>query len=136
MTLSKINVLVGQADWAWNKAVKNIFAPRGISPMVAADADDALKIIERGNIHMAIVDMDSERISGLGIIKVIRGCYPLLPCILVAGSVEQKLLSKALQLNVFSVIAKPVDMIILQDHLNRLFIKKYSCSVFGEFSNS
>ncbi len=130
--LSEINVLVGQADWAWSEATSSIFAPRGINSMVAADALDALDILDRGNIHTAIVDMDSERISGLGIIKVIRCHYPLLPCILVSSSSEQKLLSRALQLDVFSVIAKPVDMSILQDQLNRLFIKKYNSMVFNE----
>jgi hypothetical protein len=37
----------------------------------------------------------------------------------------------ALRLDVFSVIDKPVDMFILQQQLHRLFIKKYSSSVFG-----
>ncbi len=130
--LSEINVLVGQADWAWSEAARSIFAPRGINSMVAADAFDALDNLDRGNIHTAIVDMDSERISGLGIIKVIRSHYPLLPCILVSSSSEQKVLSRALQLDVFSVIVKPVDMSILQDQLNRLFIKKYNSMVFNE----
>lgn len=130
--LSEINVLFGQADWAWGEAARCIFASRGINSMVAANALDALDILDRGNIHTAIVDMDSERISGLGIIKVIRGHYPLLPCILVSSSSEQKLLSKALRLDVFSVIAKPVDMNILHDQLNRLFIKKYNSMVFNE----
>ena len=130
--LSEINVLLGQADWAWSEAARSIFAPRGINSMVAADAYDALDILDRGNIHTAIVDMDSERISGLGIIKVMRYHYPLLPCILVSSSSEQKLLSRALQLDVFSVIAKPVDMSILHDQLNRLFIKKYNSMVFNE----
>jgi len=35
-------------------------------------------------------------------------------------------------MDVFSVISKPVDMVILQEQLNRLFIKKYNSYVFSE----
>jgi len=131
MTLSEINVLVGESDWAWAEAVECIFAPRGVNSIVAADAASTLDIIERRNIHTAIVDMDSVPASGLSIIRLIRGYYPMLPCILLSRSVEEKLLARALALDVFSVIAKPVDMMILQDQLNRLFMKKYNSAVFN-----
>ena len=131
MTLSEINVLVGRSDWAWPEAVSSIFAPRGVNSIVAADAAGALDIIEERRIHTAIVDMDSEPASGLSIIRVIRDYYPLLPCILVSRSAEEKLLASALELDVFSVIAKPVDMRILQGQLNRLFIKKYNSAIFN-----
>ena len=131
MTLNDINVLVGRADWAWAEAINRIFAPRGINSMVAADATGALDIIERRTVHTAIVDMDAEKIGGLGIIRIIRGHYPDLPCILLSKTAERKLLSSALELNVFSVIAKPVDMQILRDQLNRLFVKNYDSTIFG-----
>ena len=131
MTLSEINVLVGRSDWAWAEAVESIFVPRGVNSIVAADAASALDIIGRRNIHTAIVDMDSAPASGLSIIRLIHGYYPMLPCILLSRSVEEKLLARALALDVFSVIAKPVDMMILQDQLNRLFIKKYNSAVFN-----
>ena len=131
MTLSDINVLVGRSDWGWPEAVRSIFAPRGINSLVAADAAGALDIIEHRSIHTAIVDMDSAPASGLSIIRVIRNYHPMLPCILVSCSGEQNLLASALALDVFSVIAKPVDMRILQDQLNRLFIKKYNSMIFN-----
>jgi len=130
MTLSEVNVLVGRSDWGWAEAVNKIFAPRGVNSIVAADAAVALDIIQRCRIHTAIVDMDSEPASGLSIIKVIHGYYPMVPCILLSLCAEEGLLAKALELNVFSVIAKPVDMSILQDQLNRLFIKRYNSRIF------
>ena len=130
MTLSEVNVLVGRSDWAWANAVKRIFEPRGVNSIMVADAAGALDIIERRKIHTAIVDMDSAPASGLSIIRVIHGYYPLLPCILVSRSVQESLLATALELNVFSVIAKPVDMTILQEQLNRLFIKRYDSTIF------
>ncbi len=132
MILSDINVLVGQADWAWADAINRIFVPRGINSMVAADAHGALDIIERRNVHTAIVDMEAEKLSGLGIIRIIRGHCPDVPCILVSNRPEKRLLRAALELNVFSVITKPVNLAILQAQLHRLFMKKYNSAVFGD----
>jgi two-component system OmpR family response regulator len=129
--LSEINVLVSDANWAWPEAMRAIFVPRGINTLLAAEANDVLDIIEQRRIHIAIVDMDSERLSGLGTIKMIRAHYPLLPCMLVARTASPELLGDALELDVFSVITKPVDMNILLEQLNRLFIKRYNSTVFA-----
>ena len=40
-------------------------------------------------------------------------------------------LEKALRLDVFSVIDKPVNMCILQEQLNRLFLKRYRSNIFS-----
>jgi DNA-binding NtrC family response regulator len=58
--------------------------------------------------------------------------YPLLPCILLTSTAGEATLSKALRLDVFSVVDKPVDMGILRELLNRLFIKKYNSDIFAE----
>jgi DNA-binding NarL/FixJ family response regulator len=76
--------------------------------------------------------MDSEESNGLATIKIIRIDYPLMPCILLASVAGEELLEKALRLGVFSVIDKPVDMGVLREQLNRLFIKRYNSSVFAE----
>ena len=132
MISDRVNVLVGRSNWAWKEAVSSLFVPRGVNPIVAADTEDVFSIIERRLIHTAIVDMDSDRISGLGIIRTIRRLNPVLPCILVSKAAETKLLRSALELNVFSVIDKPVEMAVLQDQLNRLFMKKYQSNLFSK----
>jgi hypothetical protein len=40
-------------------------------------------------------------------------------------------LGKALQLDVFGVVGKPVNMEVLQQLLNRLFLKKYNSDIFS-----
>ncbi|MHC4556864.1 MAG: response regulator [Planctomycetota bacterium] len=128
--LDEVNVLASEANWAWPEAVRHIFRPRGVNLMVAENAAEFVNIIERKRIHTTIVDMDSEKSNGLATIKIIRMDYPLLPCILLASTAGKSLLGKALRLDVFSVIDKPVDMLILREQLNRLFRKKYNSSIF------
>jgi DNA-binding NtrC family response regulator len=130
MTIEHINVLINDADWAWPMAVGQIFRNRNVELLMVKQADEALNVLHQRRIHTAIIDMNSRILNGLGLIRVIRSGFPLLPCILVADNVEKKLLSDALELEVFSVISKPVDMELLRAQLNRLFIRRYNSSLF------
>jgi len=130
MTIEHINVLINDADWAWPEAVRQIFSSRGVQMLLVRKPDQALNVLQQRRVHTAIVDMDCET-SGLVVIKMIRSGFPLLPCILVAKAPEQKLLSEALELDIFSVINKPVDIRLLQNQLHRLFLKKYNSNLFN-----
>jgi DNA-binding NtrC family response regulator len=130
--LEEINILASGADWAWPEALQQIFRPRGVNLLVVDNASEFVNIIERRRIHTTIVDMDSERSSGLTTIRIIRMDYPRLPCILLTSAVGEEMLSQALELDVFSVIDKPVKMNILLEQLNRLFKKRYNSDIFAE----
>jgi PleD family two-component response regulator len=54
----------------------------------------------------------------------------LTPCLLLTSQASERVLGRALQLDVFSVIDKPVDMGVLRQQLNRLFLKKYNSDIF------
>ena len=126
----EINVLTSQANWAWPEAFHCIFKPRGINLLVASDAIEFVNIIQTKFIHTTIVDIDSEEPNGMAVVRIIRMSYPKLPCILLTADAGQSLLGNALRLDIFSVIDKPVDMGILREQLNRLFIKKYNSNIF------
>jgi DNA-binding NtrC family response regulator len=128
--LDEVNLLASEANWAWPLAVRDIFQPRGINLLVAKSVNEFVNVIEQKRIHATIVDMDSEKCNGLATIKIIRMDYPLLPCILLSSRSGEEVLSKALRLDVFGVVNKPVDMNVLLRLLNRLFMKKYNSDIF------
>lgn len=127
----EVNVLASQAAWDWPDAMRDIFTPRGVNLMVAQNTDGFVNVLENRRIHAAIIDMDSKRATPLATIKIIRMNYPLLPCLMLTNKAEKDLLDKALQLDVFSVIEKPVDMTLLREQLDRLFLKKYDSDIFS-----
>ena len=127
----RVNVLASVADWAWPDAVRDIFRPRGVNLLMAEKPGDFVSIIANTRIHTAIVDVDSERSSGLTTVKIIRLGYPQVPCILLTGRTDEDILGRALQLDVFGVVGKPVNMDILRELLNRLFLKKYNSNLFA-----
>ena len=129
--LDEINVLASAANWAWPEALRELFKPRGVNLMVAENPGDFVNIIARRRIHTTIVDMDSERSNGLATVKIIRMDFPLLPCILLTTQADQDVLGKALQLDVFGVIDKPVNMNILHQLLHRIFVKRYNSDLFA-----
>jgi CheY-like chemotaxis protein len=128
----EVNVLASDANWAWPSALRDIFRPRGVNLLVARSASEFVNIIEQKRIHTAIIDMDTESSNGLATIKIIRLSYPLVPCLLLKSHGNESLLEKALELDVFSVIDKPVDMDLLLAQFNRIFLKKYSSDLFAD----
>jgi DNA-binding NtrC family response regulator len=130
----QINVLASAADWAWPLAQRQLFHPRGINLLMANGTDEVANILRNRRIQAAIIDTDSER-TGFAMIKVIRMEHPLVPFIALSSKTGWDLLDKALQLDVFGVIDKPVDMEVLRELLNRLFIKRYNCNIFSSVSD-
>lgn len=126
-----VNVLASAADWAWPDAVRNIFKPRGVNLLMAESTDEFVNVIATMRIHTAIVDADSERANGLATVKIIRMDYPLVPCIVLTRKVDKEMLGKVLQLEAFGVVGKPVNMDILRQLLNRLFLKRYNSDLFA-----
>lgn len=133
---SEVNVLASQTNWAWPAAVREIFRPRGVNLLVAENAGEFVGIIKNKRIHTTILEVDSGIWSALTTIRIIRMDFPLMPCILLSSPPQtdgehEVLLGNALKLNVFSVIDKPVDMGILREQLNRLFIRRYGSHIFA-----
>ena len=126
----EINVLASRADWDWPGAMRNIFKPRGVNLLVVENTNDIVNVLQHRRIRTAIVDTD-RRQGGLWTLKIIKTECPSLPCILLASDTTRSILDEALRLDVFSVIYKPVDMKILKDLLNRLFVKRYGSHIFS-----
>jgi DNA-binding NtrC family response regulator len=126
-----VNVLASAANWAWPEAVRNLFKPRGVNLLMAEKTSAFVSIIASTRIHTAIVEVDWERPNGLATVKIIRLGYPRMPCILLIRCTDEDMLGRALQLEVFGVAGKLVNMDILQKLLHRLFLQRYNGSLFA-----
>ena len=131
--LGEVNVLASQSNWAWPKAVQDIFQPAGVSFIMASRVDEFVNVLRHKRIHATIIDADAD-LGRLSTIRIIRMDHPRLPCLMLTSDVRQDVLDLALQLDVFSVIAKPVDLGLLRRQLNRLFVKAYSSPLFASQS--
>jgi len=135
MKLSKtdnVNVLISDANWAWPQAVSEIFQPRGINALVAKSTNDIVHIINNNKIHLAIFDSTTTGQSDMHTLKIIRKHDNFLPCLLLAQKIDDRLLSRALELKVFSVLAKPIDLALLAGQIDRVFKKYYQSNIFNQ----
>ena len=124
-------MLASAADWAWPMAVHTIFEPRGVKLIVVDRTVEFVSIIEQNRIHAAIIDVDFSS-EGIVTLKIVRKGFPWLPCLVLKSGPDEVLLARALQLDAFSVIDKPVDMKILRQQLDRVFIKMYNSDLFAD----
>ena len=122
--------MASQSNWAWPKAVQDIFQPAGVNLIVARRVEEFVDVLRHKRIHATIIDADAD-LGRLSTIRIIRMDHPRLPCLLLTSDMRQDLLDTALQLEVFSVLAKPVDLGLLRRQLDRLFIKAYDSPVFA-----
>jgi DNA-binding NtrC family response regulator len=126
-----VNVLITDASWAWPQAVAEIFQPRGINALLANTGGEIVRLVSNNKIHLAILDSVVKDLTGMQALKIVRQHDPLVPCILLAQQPEMRLLADALALNAFSVMAKPVDLALLTEQIDRLFLKCYSSDMFS-----
>ncbi len=130
-----VNVLMSNSAWAWPQAVAQIFQPRGVNALMAENTDDIVRIMDNRKVHLAIIDNSIDNEAGLKALNIIRRKDELMPCLLLSGNINQRLLAEALKLNVCSVLAKPVDIVQLATQMDRIFRKYYSCDVFNQAEN-
>ena len=129
--LENVNVIASGGQWPWQQAIRDIFAPRGVNVLVANRTNEFIDIAARQRIHATIIDAEREW-EGLSVIRVFRIDFPLIPCIMLTPEAQENVLGAALELEVFSVIEKPVDFNILRSQLHRLFMRNYNSDIFAQ----
>ena len=136
---SEVNVLASQTDWAWPRAVGELFRPRGVNLIVARTPGEFVNVLTHKHVQAMIIDAGPQGIGphGTGVqgsmatVRIVRMDFPGLPCLVLADPADQEVLTQALHLEVFSVIGKPVDLHILRRQLDRLFVRKYNSDIFS-----
>ncbi|RYZ65450.1 MAG: response regulator [Proteobacteria bacterium] len=125
MGTHRLNVLFAdpEADWFSNAA--GVLAPHGIHAVQVRTGREALRRIEDGDIHVAVLDQTLPQLSGLQVVKLSREIKAAPPAILLAKDCTSNLMHEALVMKVFSVLRKPVDLDLLLETLARVVKRKY-----------
>jgi CheY-like chemotaxis protein len=108
------SILVTDDDPVVRETFRDLFEPRGYRILLAESGEQAIDIVQRDEIHLALMDLHLPKLDGIetmGIVRQIKGTFPM---ILVTAERDENLLRKALSAQAFCVLAKPVskDMVI------------------------
>ena len=130
---SRFTVLLANEQEVWHDHVRRLLEPQGVQTLSARSGREALDLIERRPIHVAVLDAQMPQLGGLQVIRMMRelqkadpnraGKAP--PAILLANDLTSHLLREALMMHVFSVLSKPVDLNVLLDSLARVMRRHY-----------
>jgi CheY-like chemotaxis protein len=127
---TRFTVLLANEQEAWHDFVRRLLEPQGVQTISAHSGREALQVIERQPVHVAVLDAQMPQLGGLQVVRMMRELHKAdprkaPPAILVANDLTSHLLREALMMHVFSVLSKPVDLNVLLDALARVMRRHY-----------
>ena len=128
----RLTVLLADQSDGWAVTVRKLLEPQGVTTIAAHTGREALRLIEGGHIHVAVLDQQMPQLGGMQVVRRMLDMPDAPPAILLADHLTNNLLHEALGLKVFSVLSKPVDFNLLLDSLARVLKRHYESRWPGE----
>jgi CheY-like chemotaxis protein len=119
------SLLITDDDPAVRESLREIFEPEGFRTLLAESGEQAIDIVQRQDVHLALMDMHLPKLTGLETMEIVRQIKGLLPTILISADHDDNLLRKALSAHVFCVLAKPVSRNVVIYVVSRAIEKFY-----------
>ncbi|HEY1683995.1 MAG TPA: response regulator [Tepidisphaeraceae bacterium] len=121
---NRLTVLLANDQEQWHCMVRDLLAPQGVQTVTARSGREALDILEKQAIHLAVLDAHMPQLGGLQVIKLVREHLAKAgrvcpPAILLASPLTSHLQHEALSMQIFSILAKPVDPNLLLQSMAR-----------------
>lgn len=118
-------VLITDDDAAFRETLRATIEPWGVETMLAGDGLEALEIVKRGSVHLAVFDMHMPRLTGLEAMLRLRAMGLNLPCILMSAKLDESLRKAAGEADAFSLLPKPVSRRELMGSIERALKLRY-----------
>jgi adenylate cyclase len=119
-------ILIIDDDPVILKLVKDTLSTRGYQVITAPDARLGLRIMLKEQPDLAILDYLMPDRDGLSLLKDIRAVpdLRLIPIIMLTGSTNPDVVSKAIQLGVTDFLAKPILIFQLLERVEKVLQKR------------
>jgi CheY-like chemotaxis protein len=107
LTSKSYKLLIADDDPGFRDALKLIFEPF-FSMLEAASGEEAVSLIDRHRVDIALVDMHMTRLTGLDALRHLKSINAAAPGILITADASDELKRSARDADAFSVLKKPV----------------------------
>jgi DNA-binding NtrC family response regulator len=121
---TRFTVLLPSEQEGWHRTVSGVLQTQGVQTVLARSGHEALSLLERTPVHVAVLDAQMPQLGGMQVIRLLRELHKATPAILLTSHLTTHLLHEALGMQVFSVLSKPVDLNVLLDALARV-LRRY-----------
>ncbi len=119
------SVLIADDEPSSRETLRGIVEPLGYKTILAPTGEQAIDIIRSMSIHLALLDLNLPRMSGLDVLRMARQIIAGLPAILVTADASVKVMRDAQREDVFSVIPKPVSRSAVIYTITRALAQRY-----------
>jgi len=102
------SILISDDDLGFRETLQHVFETQGFRTLLAGDGEEALRIVEREQVHLLLLDMHMPKLTGLEVLRLVRRFRALLPCIILSAAADEALMREAQVERAFSVLSKPV----------------------------
>ena len=124
-------LLITDDDRCFRETLGEALRQRGYRIRLAADGEEAVRIVEAEEIHLALLDMHMPKWTGLETIHRVRQLRAGLPCILISGALDDRILAEARAARVIRVLSKPVSCVKVRDTVYAVLQRTYNLRGFG-----
>jgi CheY-like chemotaxis protein len=121
----RYSILITDDDRGMREALAEIVGARGFRPVLAEGGEEAVEVVQREPVHLALLDMNMPRLTGLETLQLVRQIYRALPAILITADATRELMRQAFQAHVFSVVPKPVNPHVILNTVLRALGRAY-----------
>jgi CheY-like chemotaxis protein len=122
---SRPAVLITDDDVALRETLRATLEPCGVDTVLAGDGLEALEIVKRGPVHLAVFDMHMPRLTGLDAMRQLRAMGLDLPCILISARLDERLRQAAGEADAFSLLPKPISRADLTTSVQQALQSRY-----------
>lgn len=119
------NLLVTDDDPAFRQVVCEGLVRRGFHVTEASDGREALQLIERSEVHVALVDFHMPHVTGLDVIRHLHDRPASPPCVLMSAELDDDIRREAERMRAYQVLSKPVRLAQLTKIVCGALVERY-----------
>jgi DNA-binding response OmpR family regulator len=114
-------------DSDWVGGLTSYLEPRRVGVHRAFTGQQTIGLVKRGGIDAAVLSCQLPRMDGLSVLRIIRSIDADLPCVMVTADASKRTLQRALELQAYTVLTRPVNLTALTRVLAGLFRNRFDC---------
>ncbi|HTO21492.1 MAG TPA: response regulator, partial [Spirochaetia bacterium] len=105
----KLTILVADDEKNIREGLREALALDGYEVLTAADGQEALEAVTRGDVDLLITDLKMPRLSGEELLKSVTAQSPTLPVIILTGHGTIESAVQAMHDGAYDFLTKPVN---------------------------
>ncbi len=124
--MSQYSLLVADRDLDSRSRYEDLARRGDYDVRMVSSGYEALEVVQKGGIHLSIVDDGVPELGGIETIRLLVRRLPILPCVLVVQNPTNERRLEAIGVGAVTMITKPLDLETLQVTIERILKNHYS----------